>query len=413
MPRLSFGLGFRSTEMNGLELPIEIRKLNNALVGRTRSTEPVDLDPGSYYVTARLPAGQSMTRSIELRDTDERVLLQPDPEDEWDHEWDEERHFLDAVRSSGGGSWAEWTESGASRRAASTLESDPIGIGAGETALQPDRAYLRVFSGNLLRGPAKKEAPGVALIPQEHDAKRIAYFRLPEGPRVVQLLEVGVPALNLVAPARTRIAVSRRRSSDRRGGAFKMEAFLESAEASLLLRYCRQGAYLRAGAAAQSERLLSDKIEDPVAAAVGAYALLKIGDIERMHDWTANLERLFPWLPDGCAVHGEHLARLGRHGAALAAFLRLPERGLPIVADGLFYAIERAKTYSQLPADRSADVDVAGARTLLEQLQPHASLVHRQRPLTSFPGLEPSQPEVALLKPGQPVDEVLEIAILG
>ena len=85
---------------------------------------------------------------------------------------------------------------------------------------------------------------------------------------------------------------------------------------------------------------------DPIAAAIGAYAILRLGSIEQLHDWTTNLRYLYPWLPDGSAISGEHLARLGRFEEACDAFSEVPVRGLPIFADGLFYTIERMKLYA-------------------------------------------------------------------
>jgi hypothetical protein len=199
--------------------------------------------------------------------------------------------------------------------------------------------------------------------------------------------------------ALTRRPVSREVSS----GVYKVEAFTGSSTANLLLRYSRQGSYQRAGNSAESERVLSEKVEDPVAAVIGAYSLLRIGELERLHDWTGNLYRMFPWLPDGATVCGEHLARLGRHAEALKVFAELPARGLPIVADGLFYVAERLKTYSRLKSEKSQGLDVGLAQTLLDTLDPFVGFVHRQRPLTSFPGLDPLRPGYQLLSAGQAI----------
>jgi hypothetical protein len=37
-------------------------------------------------------------------------------------------------------------------------------------------------------------------------------------------------------------------------------------------------------------------MSDPIAAAVGAYALLRFAELDRLHDWTANLYDRFPYL---------------------------------------------------------------------------------------------------------------------
>jgi hypothetical protein len=397
--------------MNDLELPVEIRKPNAVLVTRARSSQAIDLDPGQYYVTTRFPAGQQITRPVDLTMNSEELLLQPDPEDEWDHEWDEERHFLDLARPAKGVGLTQWMGgAGDPHLASKTLESADVqltaapGVGV-PVALAERRAYLRVLSGNLLQAQCQIERADVVLKPEQREPGRIVYYRVQSpGLTVVQLLEAGAPALNMVVPPDARLAVSRRPASEERtSGLFKVEAFTKNSTANLLLRYSRQGAYQRAGIAAQSERVLSEKIEDPVAAAIGAYSLLRIGDLERLHDWTANLYQWFPWLPDGAALRGEHLARLGLHAQALNALADLPARGLPVVADGLVYAVERLNIYSRLKPERAEGLDVALAETIVEKLERFAGYVHRQRPLTSFPGLDPARPDYQPLVAGQSV----------
>src|SRR5262249_11698113 len=99
------------------------------------------------------------------------------------------------------------------------------------------------------------------------------------------------------------------------------------------------------------ERALQEKNSDPVAAAIGAYALLRLGELDRLHDWTANLFDWFPWLADAAAIRGEHLARLGRHEEALDALRTMRGRGLPLFGRGLGYALARLQTYAALSPD--------------------------------------------------------------
>src|SRR5439155_215308 len=68
----------------------------------------------------------------------------------------------------------------------------------------------------------------------------------------------------------------------------------------------------------QAESLILQKRLDAVSAAVGAYLVLRLGQTARLGDWTENLRQWFPWLPDGAAIRGEPLARVGRHAEALA-----------------------------------------------------------------------------------------------
>jgi hypothetical protein len=132
---------------------------------------------------------------------------------------------------------------------------------------------------------------------------------------------------------------------------------------------------------AQLEYLLRMKIADPIGAAVGAYALLRLGELDRLHDWTENLRKWSPWLPEGSAIRGEHLARLGEHEAALAAFLEVPARGLPVFADGLTFALNRLELYATVPGDETA---MQAARAAAARLRPVARHIDFSRPITTF-----------------------------
>lgn len=93
---------------------------------------------------------------------------------------------------------------------------------------------------------------------------------------------------------------------------------LRHPEADLLLDYLQLGLFDDARIVAgsvdrQAEELLRQKAGDPVAAAAGAYALLYLGELDRLHDWTMNLADWFPWLPDGTVIAAEHRAREGDH----------------------------------------------------------------------------------------------------
>jgi hypothetical protein len=168
----------------------------------------------------------------------------------------------------------------------------------------------------------------------------------------------------------------------------------------MMLGYCGQNVATAIDGASRSaslgaEQLLDHKAGDPVAAAIGACAILRLGDMTRLHDWTAHLYDWFPWLPDGAAIRGEHLARLGRHAEAARVLMMVPIRGLPIVADALFYAVERLKWYAHLDGSAAAGFDTHGAQLALSQLQRFASYVHRLRPLVSYSGLDPGMPDAA------------------
>src|SRR3954471_7585975 len=88
-------------------------------------------------------------------------------------------------------------------------------------------------------------------------------------------------------------------------------------------------AMLSAGVAPSAEEALMRKRDDPVAAAAGAFSLLALGELDRLHDWTANLHDWFRWLPDASIARAEHLALSGQHQKAVRTLLRLRVQGLP------------------------------------------------------------------------------------
>ena len=147
--------------------------------------------------------------------------------------------------------------------------------------------------------------------------------------------------------------------------------------------------------ALDAELLLGEKLEDVVAATIGAYALLRLGELERLHDWTENLRNWFPWLPDGAAIRGEHLARLGRHGEALACFAELPRRGLPVFTDGLSYSVDRIRLYVNLGRDHFAGMPISydDALGLRRRLESYGTFADLREPFLTFTGLDPSRPD--------------------
>jgi len=70
--------------------------------------------------------------------------------------------------------------------------------------------------------------------------------------------------------------------------------------ASTLQHMVHEHRYDEAGNVAHRARdLLLDKYNDPVAAALGAIILFRVGQLDSNEGWLRNLARDFPWLPDG------------------------------------------------------------------------------------------------------------------
>ena len=89
-----------------------------------------------------------------------------------------------------------------------------------------------------------------------------------------------------------------------------------------------------------AEGLLFDKMLDPVSAAIGGYFLLKVGDLEKMHNWPNNLAEWMPWLPDGAIIHAWQMIRSGNEKMETidkikARLVSAADRGIPVYTEGL------------------------------------------------------------------------------
>lgn len=89
-----------------------------------------------------------------------------------------------------------------------------------------------------------------------------------------------------------------------------------------------------------AEELLYGKTDDPSAAAIGAYYLLKIGELKRLHNWSRNLANWITWLPDGSIIHAWQLIQQGNDSPAVidqirTRLLEAVDRGVPVYTEGL------------------------------------------------------------------------------
>jgi hypothetical protein len=399
MPRVDFQLRFHSDELRGLEVPIEIRQpmLTQAergqtwfkLVQRTLPSQGADLERGTYLVSAKLPGGQELSSHVRVDDEDLTVLLEPEADERSPNESEEVSRYL-------------------------TRQARPLKPSQ-EDALPASQLYVRTFTGDVSRAGQRIVAPDHVVQEKWQTDERIQLV-LPPNVRVVQLVREGETPLNALVPAfggsSSLLVVW-----PRQPGVPCFELHLDYAPADLVLGYVAQGTWDAASVAIASpklagERLLEGKLTHPLAAAVGAYALLRLNALERLHTWTQNLCRWFPELPDGAAIWGEHLARVGRDDEALSAFLDVARRGLPLFREGLSYTITRLRRYGH-QLDRSSarrpgpatsrDDEIAEA---LARLEPFMLFADLRRPVLTYPGLEPS-------RPGQVVANAGDIAALG
>jgi hypothetical protein len=451
MTRVRFELNFTTDELKHLSLPIEIRKPNMVLVKRAHASESVDVPPGTYYVNLKMPAGQEAWSEVKVVEGhDHTVQLGPDAEDRPPSGSSEVQHYFtsrDFVRPQqaslstallvgmmgatigavlvgvggqqtlfdptvfkailgvtmgaavGGGLAFYWNKVGQHSNPGAPVMG--LKLASGSFWKESTAARLRKFSGNVL---SVNYSPDDAWTPFSSEATGNVTKIVIEGDnacQVLQLLQPGAPAVNVVLPtwAENSCQVFLTKLTD---GKYSMEVYLKNTSADLLLRYWEQGMWQLAAGVANStaisaEELLNQKRRHPIAAAVGAYALLRLGELERLHDWTENLKNWFDWLPDGLAIRGEHLARLGKHEEALRVFCELPMRGLPCFSDGLSYTVDRLRLYLSFGEEHFKAEDLKQAASVLALLDPFVAFANFRKPLLTYTGLDPAKPDAELV----------------
>lgn len=388
-------------------VPVAIHKRNLTVVKRCLSSDTVELPPGAYYVTAQMPAGQLLSGEVEVSQ-DALSTAELRPEDEHAESPDAQQahqHFTSKPRAV--------PRSKESSPAAKPLALNSVFLVRGVSDLPkhfltrfgtPDASPHPSFALRLWELPPFGVAPQPLRLSPLTTERGQNYLELTvpaqDRPCLVQLIQPEVKpfivALPMLGTQGCHLMV--RRTS---AGGYDLDARPEKAEIDLLLRYAQRGEReeaLQTERGVDAEAHLLRKRGDPVAAAVGAYALLRFGELDRLHDWTHNLFNYFEDFPDGAAIYGEHLARLGKHREALQAFRALKERGLPIFSEGLTYAVtrlERYLRYASNPKSKGQSLgefpkdEVAWLRGRLESYAAHTDF---ERPLTTFFAMDPAKP---------------------
>jgi hypothetical protein len=348
-----------------VDLPVEVYDQDQRLVGRALSSDSVAVEPGRYFVEARIPDGSRQQRTVEVGDEDELEIYLDPTESSQPH----------AVAARG---MAEREMLYAEERLFSVRETEPT---------EAPRGWLTAFRRRPLGGW------------RVTDREPLFSWTLPSWAR----LDIGeCGALGLQQPdGRTTVIPIPGDYIDllrfeifERDGALRLRARVTSEPAHALLSFLNldligEAELLSHSRMLQGEFLLREKVSDPIAAAAGAVALLRLNALDRLHDWTANLAAWFPWLPDGAVLRAEHLALAGDHDGAASLLRTLPTRGLPVLSAALGFATDRLRTYSAYwPEDRAL-------RRALVFATGYALATDFSQPVTTFSGRDPDSPEGA------------------
>jgi hypothetical protein len=303
---------------------VEVWDSSLRLVATVRANEDLEVEPGVYLVAAAMPDGDSIRRAVEVNpgQREHAVLGVP--------------VAFEAAR-------VKRSPAAALRRRLSRLTGPSL--------------YSRVEQG----WGAEVQAPAEASPRVRHQSKLqrgtqlVLAFDAPRALSVVQLaLGRSIP-VNVVLPLHfdaRKAAADVQVRFDRRGLIDATAIPTGSPEIELITDYMRTN-QLNAAAHVfvdEAEVLLQNKIENPVAAALGGYALLRLGAIDQLRDWPINLSNWFAWLPDGPVIAGELAAREGDEASAVDWFATALDRGYPMFSDGLSLLAARLRQY--LFADR-------------------------------------------------------------
>lgn len=163
--------------------------------------------------------------------------------------------------------------------------------------------------------------------------------------------------------------------------------------AEALLGYLATGAFEAAhrvseDVLSQAESMLKSKRDDPASAAIGGYYILRAGRLERLHDWSRNMDRWFPLLADGAVIHAWHLMGQPRPDLALARerLLEAEQRGLPQFTQGLRLLFDGLDFFAH---KTPRDEPIVQAR---DRLRLYARAANWRSLTTTFYGEHPTRP---------------------
>ncbi|MBR1068856.1 hypothetical protein [Bradyrhizobium liaoningense] len=195
------------------------------------------------------------------------------------------------------------------------------------------------------QGTAQLIGPGDLAVPgQSVSHGREALWEL-QGAAQSYRLHIAEPsgrALKVQVPGNARRVWARAdQFRERSTVSFSIRIQTSSDAADTIVGYLQRGDLYSAEAMAKwcddARGMLRDKIEDPYAAVVGAYLLLRLRRFSQMQDWARNLANWFPFLPDGSVIWASQLMQQPSSDSTEIRkyLLESVQRGLPVYSEGL------------------------------------------------------------------------------
>lgn len=282
---------------------LTIRGHDLVLVGVTG--EPLDLPPGAYTAIVDQPWGGSVQAEFTVPAGPDPLTVPLEVPDQ-PAESTTGAPRLARHLGPGGGAGVRWW--------LRFLSWTPQGLAHDPDASAPDVEVAYTSGDTSLMVRARTDRP------------TYAHLRTEDGRSLVVSLPIGAATLS------SRCWLHARVSDTTLGAAVR----LEDARADACAGYLIGGRPDQTVALAPSaESLLFSKMADPIGAALGGYALVRLGELDRVHNWADNLAHWFDWLPDGPVIAGEVAARRGEDARAAEFFVAACTRGVPLFGEGL------------------------------------------------------------------------------
>lgn len=144
----------------------------------------------------------------------------------------------------------------------------------------------------------------------------------------------------------------------------------------------------------QAQQMLQGNLDDPIAATLVAYTLLRVGDDQRQI-WMEHLADWFHFLPDGAVLYGWSRIRAGQADAVWRWFHTALQRGIPMYYEGIRLLYEGLNCLQSLYPD---DEEIARDASLAYRL---ASLANPASELTCL-RLDGNTLSVRFVRPAPP-----------
>ena len=337
------------------------------LVAATACNEEIEVPAGTYLVSATLPSGE---RSVGVAEVVSGELYE----------------LALGVAELG----AEMSAAPAPMGLESLGPADAPPAAEAAPAMAPGTWFTR-FQVQTPEGHFQPAEPQVYAASVTGDRAELTVSASGDGILFAQVARPGEVPLNVALPIYgPTISQSCLLTIEGGGSALDANVSLpDNPQIDAVARYL-QGGHVQEAASVggDAEHLLEQKMADPFGAALGGYALLRAGQLDRLHHWPRNLADWFPWLPDGAVIAGEEAALEGDHTLAIKYVCDAGGRGLPVFGAGLSLLASRLREYSAAPETAFGENGnlVAEAGRLLERFLGYMPFVDFARVSLAFRG---------------------------